>query len=104
MGTKTAATEAGAPAPPPLGQSGGRVWDRRLEPFIGKEGWFKVEGEYARSMVTHLNRVASGDTTYAYRLPPGRWEFTGRSKGCAEGRVVIWVRYLGPAEPEKAAS
>lgn len=51
-------------------------------------------------MVSHLKRVAEGKRTYGYRLPPGRWEFTGRSAGCPEGRVSIWVQYLGPEREE----
>lgn len=103
MASTAEATEYGAPDPPPLGQRGGRAWERRLEPFIGKPGWHKVEGEYARSMVSHLKRCAEGKSTYGYRLPPGRWEFTSRSKGCPEGRVVIWAQYLGPDETKGAA-
>lgn len=99
MASTAAATEHGAPAPPPIGQRGGRAWEKRLLPFVGKPGWHPVEGEYARSMVTHLRQGGAG----RYRLPPGRWEFTSRSEGCAEGRVVIWAHYVGPEETEGVA-
>lgn len=99
MARTQAAKRSGAPAPPPARPQGGGVWTKRLEPFIGTEGWFQVEGEYAKSMVTHLKRVARGDSTYGYKLPPGRWEFTGRrAEGQPEGRCLIWVQYVGPAE------
>lgn len=89
---------------PPASRRGG-IWKERLVPFIEKPGeWGRIPGDFSRDIVGQLQASARGGRAARYSIPPGRWQFSGRSMpDVASGHVALWVRYLGPAETTEVA-